>query len=721
MKIFGKNFKQKLIFQIALFVGLTLLFMSGIMVVLLNSNLNKQLENNLRLQTGNSLKFLESRLSYFFENLQRFANDPLVINALIDTSGRQLYLPAMVDNQVLIKNTLFVSIVDFEGNNIYSSSPKPTSYSIFSTLRDALATGKPTIEFLPATKTLVMIHPVKYYNTTQGAVIMGYDIAKISGSIFELKENIFYRLFLNGHQVYQSNYFENIKYTSVVKEPENNSNIITKLKVKLVSGQTHSSQSTQIVKSLYTFLGICLLFIFFSIILAVWIANEISKPILMLCEKIKNSSDNMFKPCSPVGTNDELEDLALAFDDKSRKVFEHSLKVQEKKDYAEAIIHSMGDALIVSDFQGYIKTVNSATIMLLGYEEADLIGQKYESVFSGEFTEKNDFKNKEHTFLDKHGNNIPILLSGSVLHDYSSELKNTKTFIGFVLVAKDLRERKTIDMQIRHLQKMESVGQLAAGIAHEINTPIQFIGDNLQFLQNSYEDICNVLSDTDKLLEAHRKGLAYEKFLENLETLIQNPDFEFIREEMPLAIEQALEGVQRVAKIVNAMKQFVHPDQEEKKFVNINEAIKTVITVSKNEWKYVSNMETNLDPGLPLVPCFVSEFNQAILNIVVNAAHAIKAKSKEGHNEMGTITISTKCVADRAEIQIKDTGTGMPIKVKSRIFDPFFTTKDVGVGTGQGLHLVHGFIVSHHKGSLSLETKVGEGTTFFIYLPLNAD
>jgi signal transduction histidine kinase len=223
------------------------------------------------------------------------------------------------------------------------------------------------------------------------------------------------------------------------------------------------------------------------------------------------------------------------------------------------------------------------------------------------------------------------------------------------------------------------------------------------------------------LLEALRKGSAYKKLLDKLETSIRDSDLVFLREETPLAITQAQEGVRRVAKIVQAMKQFVHPGQEEKKFININEAIETVITVSKNEWKYIANMETNFDLDLPLVPCFANEFNQAILNIVVNAAHAIKAKIKKGYNKMGIITISTRSDADRVEVRIKDTGTGIPRNVQPRVFDPFFTTKEVGVGTGQGLHLVHGFIVIHHKGSLSFETETGEGTTFVIHLPLNAD
>ena len=720
MKISRKNLKRKLILRISIFVGLTLILMSGVMIYLLSSNLTKQLENNLRLLSGNSLKVLENRLAYLFENSENFATNPFIINALIDPSGRNLYLPNMSKNYTSMENIEFVTIVDFEGNSIYSTSPKTESYSDLFDLRESLVSGKPVIELLAATGTFIIIHPIKYYNTSQGAIITGYDMAEIAENIFDFKGDIFYQLFLDDHLIHQKNYSEDNDYISIRKEPGSAFTILTQMKVELVLGETRSSQLAQIKKSLYALFGGCFFFIIFSIILAVWIGGEISKPILLLCEKIKNSSEQTFNSCSPVGTNDELEELALAFDSQARKVFERSLELRMEKDYAEAIVYSMGDSLIVSDAQGYILTVNAATTMLLGCGKDELIGKRYESVFVEKVKEKGSFKNVERTFLTKEGKEIPILLSGSVLHDYSQDLNSTKA-MGLVLVAKDIRERKIMDTKLRHSQKMESVGELAAGIAHEINTPIQFIGDNIQFLQNSYEDLGNILSDGDKLLEALRKGSAYKKLLDKLETSIRDSDLVFLREETPLAITQAQEGVRRVAKIVQAMKQFVHPGQEEKKFININEAIETVITVSKNEWKYIANMETNFDLGLPLVPCFANEFNQAILNIVVNAAHAIKAKIKKGYNKMGIITISTRSDADRVEVRIKDTGTGIPRNVQPRVFDPFFTTKEVGVGTGQGLHLVHGFIVIHHKGSLSFETETGEGTTFVIHLPLNAD
>ena len=722
MKTSRKSLKQNLVLQFSIFVGLILVLISGVVFYLLSSNLTKQLEGNLRLLSGNSLKIMENRLAYLLENLENFAKNHFIINALIDPSGRNLYLPNMVQNFNSMKNIEFTAIVDFEGNLIYSSSPKSEPYSDLLSLSEALATGKPVIKLLASTGTLIMAYPIQYYNTSQGAVIVGYDIAKISEMVFDVRKNIYYQLFFGDQLIYQQNHSENENYISIAKEAGSELALLTRLKVKLISGETRSAHLVQIKNSLYTLLLVCFFFIVFSVFLAIWIGSKISKPILTLCEKIKNSSQETFQPCSPVGTNDELEELALAFDNQAKTLFERSLELRKEKDYAEAILSSMGDALIVADSQGRITTVNDETVRLLGYRKDELTGKLHRSIFEekeGEGEgEGEDFRNVERTLLTKEGERIPVLLSGSVLHEYSLERNSTKT-MGLILVVKDIRERKIMDEKLRHAQKMESVGELAAGIAHEINTPIQFIGDNIQFLQDSYKDFSKILADGDRLLEVLKKGAAYEKLLDKLETSAQEADLDFLRDETPQAIAQALEGVKRVATIVQAMKQFVHPGQEEKKFIDINEAIETVLTVSKNEWKYVADMETNFDPGLPLVPCFANEFNQAILNIVVNAAHAIKEKSKEGHNEMGIITISTRRDADRVEIRIKDTGTGIPSNLQPRIFDPFFTTKEVGVGTGQGLHLVHGFIVIHHKGSLTFETETGDGTTFIIHLPLD--
>lgn len=193
-------------------------------------------------------------------------------------------------------------------------------------------------------------------------------------------------------------------------------------------------------------------------------------------------------------------------------------------------------------------------------------------------------------------------------------------------------------------------------------------------------------------------------------------DLEFIVAEVPHAIDQSLDGAQRVAKIVRAMKEFSHPDSAEKTETDLNRAIESTITVARNEWKYVADVTTNLDVALPRVVCYPGDINQVILNLLVNAAHAIKDKAKEG--EKGMITVSTATRGEFAEISVSDTGTGIPEAIRTRIFDPFFTTKEVGKGTGQGLSLAHTLVVKKHSGKIWFETEMGRGTTFFIHLPV---
>ena len=198
---------------------------------------------------------------------------------------------------------------------------------------------------------------------------------------------------------------------------------------------------------------------------------------------------------------------------------------------------------------------------------------------------------------------------------------------------------------------------------------------------------------------------------------LDQADAAYLLEEIPRAIDQTLEGVGRVAALVNAMKEFSHPDTKEKSLLDLNRAIAGTLTVARNEWKYVAELETDFDPSLPPVSCHPGEFNQVILNLIVNAAHAIGDVARQGGRKMGTIRVQTRKCADWAEIRIEDTGTGIPEKVRSRIFDPFFTTKEIGKGTGQGLAIARSVIVDKHGGSLHFETEEGRGTTFIVRLP----
>jgi signal transduction histidine kinase len=298
--------------------------------------------------------------------------------------------------------------------------------------------------------------------------------------------------------------------------------------------------------------------------------------------------------------------------------------------------------------------------------------------------------------MRKDGTVIEVMVNVSPIRDQAGNV------IGASHIAWDITERKRLERQLAQAQKLESIGQLAAGIAHEINTPIQYIGDNARFLQDA-------LSDLHRVIAAQGQP----------DASAGDVDLEYLQQETPKAIQQLLEGVSQVARIVRAMKEFSHPGATEKLPVDLNRAIESTLVVSRNEWKYVADVETDLARDLPQVPCLAGEINQVLLNLIVNAAHAIDDVVKTTGGK-GRITVSTRRDGDWAEIRVADTGCGIPEAIRSRIFDPFFTTKDVGKGSGQGLSIAHTVIVRNHGGTIQFFSEMGSGTTFVVRLPLHA-
>jgi len=292
--------------------------------------------------------------------------------------------------------------------------------------------------------------------------------------------------------------------------------------------------------------------------------------------------------------------------------------------------------------------------------------------------------------------------------------------VGLLITGADITERRHLEEQLRQAQKLEAIGQLAAGIAHEINTPTQYVGDNTTFVKQSWPGISEMARAAQRAAQESATGSLSSETAVRLRQCVEKADLEYLLEEIPRAIDQSLEGVQRVAKIVHAMKEFSHPGLEEKCLLDINRAIETTVTVARNEWKYVSDVVTELDPALPRVPCHGGEFNQVILNLLINAAYAIRQVVGDGSNGKGKIVIATREDQNWVEISIRDTGGGVPEEIQSRIFEPFFTTKPVGQGTGQGLALAYTTIVRKHRGRIWFETVKGKGTTFFIRLPVPA-
>jgi two-component system, NtrC family, sensor kinase len=287
-----------------------------------------------------------------------------------------------------------------------------------------------------------------------------------------------------------------------------------------------------------------------------------------------------------------------------------------------------------------------------------------------------------------------------------------------LIIGSDVTEREILGQQLRQAQKLEAIGQLAAGIAHEINTPTQYVSDNTRFLQESWPSFAELLAVARDMRQEASQGPVSCQTLKRIDALAQAADFEYLRIEIPRAIEQSLEGIQRVGNIVRAMKDFSHPGSEEKRSVDINKAIETTITVARNEWKYVADVETQFDLALPVVLCHAGEFNQVILNLLINAAQAIAQTAEDGSQGKGKIVISTARDQDWVEISISDTGVGIPEAVRSRVFEPFFTTKPAGKGTGQGLALAPTAIVRRHGGKIWFDSELGKGTTFYIRMPL---
>ena len=275
--------------------------------------------------------------------------------------------------------------------------------------------------------------------------------------------------------------------------------------------------------------------------------------------------------------------------------------------------------------------------------------------------------------------------------------------IGIIGVGFDITERKLAEQRLAQGEHLESIGRLAAGVAHEINTPIQYLNDTIYFIREAMQDLL-----------AHNARLA---------AMIPEPpeadeDIEDLRNDLPPALDRVVDGLGRIAEIVRSMKEFSHVDQREMSRVDLNRAIGSTLIIARSEYKYVAEVATDFQE-MPPVTCHGGQINQVVLNLVVNAAHAIADKVR-GTPEKGLITVRTRAENGFAVISVTDTGGGIPEAIRKRIFEPFFTTKEVGRGTGQGLSIAHNVIKSH-GGQLEFTTELGKGTTFVVRLPLAAE
>jgi PAS domain S-box-containing protein len=308
------------------------------------------------------------------------------------------------------------------------------------------------------------------------------------------------------------------------------------------------------------------------------------------------------------------------------------------------------------------------------------------------------------------------LIEGTMIDITARKLVEDELRASDTRLRAEIVERQRVEVALQLKQRLESVGQLAAGIAHEINTPVQFVSDSVHFLRESLSDLAALIDVYQQLQREVCASSAPTALAAHAARLEKEIDLPYLLEHTPRAVDRAVDGLDRIATIVRSMKEFAHPDQQEMSLVDFNRAVLTTLEVARNEYKYVADITTELG-DLPPVRCFAGEINQVVLNLVINAAHAI-AHDDAAHVTKGRITIRTRVDGSDVVLEVADTGCGIPEEIRGRIFDPFFTTKEVGRGTGQGLAISRAIVVDKHRGSLQVSSEVGVGTTFTVTLPL---
>ncbi|MDQ7834622.1 MAG: PAS domain S-box protein [Humidesulfovibrio sp.] len=403
----------------------------------------------------------------------------------------------------------------------------------------------------------------------------------------------------------------------------------------------------------------------------------------------------------------------------ARKRAERRLSRNETR--YRTLIEALHEGLLMVRQGGILAYLNEQFAKMLGWPRATLLGRRPEEYVAAEslarlsalLTSDTETRHAEEIVWNHStGRHVYTLVSSSKTLDEDGNV------LGTYAVVTDTTERKGLESQLLQSQKLEAIGQLAAGIAHEINTPAQYVGNNVQFVKGAFEDMLAICDKARELVRASTETPPTLADMQALAALMAERDIDYLETEVPSAIAQTLEGVERISTIVRSVKQFAHPGAAVMAPADLNEAMRSTVIVSRNEWKYVAELAPELDDSLPPVVCMIGEINQVVLNLIVNAAHAIADAIKADPERKGLITLRTKLAPPWAEIRVSDTGTGIPLAVQAKIFDPFFTTKEVGKGTGQGLTISRSIVVEKHHGQMFFETELGVGTTFVVRLPL---
>ncbi len=425
----------------------------------------------------------------------------------------------------------------------------------------------------------------------------------------------------------------------------------------------------------------------------------------------------------------ELEELVaertsalLKLNEKLSREIELKVKVEKEQSRLIAAIENAAEAIIITDAAANIIYVNPSFEKITGYSADEIRGKNpnlfksglhdekfyqefWKTILSGQVW-KGRFSNK-----NKDGSICEADTTVTSIKDADDNITN------FVAVKRDVTKEMELERQIQQKSKLESIGTLAAGIAHEINTPVQYVRDNTKFLEDAIKDLTELDALYQRLITTAEDKQLFPEEVRKIQEFAEEIDVDFLSEETSKAVEGALEGLERISTIVQAMKEFSHPGGNEKQPEDINILIERTLLISRNEWKHFADVDFLKNPTLPSVPVISGQFKQVILNLLVNAAHSIAEKVSGKIDEKGIITITSDFDDENIRIRVKDSGTGIPESLLERIFDPFFTTKEVGEGSGQGLSMAYTTIVEGHGGKIDVQSEVGIGTEFILTIP----
>jgi len=489
---------------------------------------------------------------------------------------------------------------------------------------------------------------------------------------------------------------------------------------------------------------------------------------LELCKKIRSAGKKNYTYVIVLTAKDQQEDLIKVFnsgaDDYISKPVDHEelkariktgervIQLEEEHKRINDILknaerdwrnsfNSLEDIMIIIDRDYNIEMINDSGLVLLGKSKEEVIGEKCYQIMHGKNSPeehcpfRESLKTKKPSSIeiyeDLFGKHFSVKSSpifdenGEIIKfvDLIRDITKNKRAEDVLTKNKEkleqaLKELKNTQAQIVQSEKMASIGQLAAGVAHEINNPSGFVSSNLKTLMDYQNDLNRLIKEYRKLITDFKDSIsdnnlspAISEQIEKIATLETEVDIDFVQEDIQDLIQDCREGTERIKKIVIDLKDFAHPGEDKLQFADINSGMESTLNVVNNELKYKARLTKDFGV-LPDVKCYPQQLNQVFMNILVNAVQAIE--------KQGEINIKTRHVDGHVEIAISDTGSGISEENLNKIFDPFFTTKDVGKGTGLGMNIAYN-IINKHNGTIDVESKVGEGTTFMIRIPAPAE